>query len=157
MDIKVSQFQGKVPVTVIQPSGAVDASNYQDLIARARDLHQAGTQHILVDLSQVPYMSSSGLVALHSIALMLRGEQPPDPDSSWGAMRAFDRERERGMQHHTKLLSPQPRVQKVLDMAGFTRFLEVHTDLDTALESFQSEGCTDDMTRGDLYRPLSSA
>ena len=136
MDIRVSQLQGKVPVAVLQPHGAMDASNYQDVVAAAREVHQAGTQHILVDLSQVPYMSSSGLVALHSIALMLRGEQPPGPESSWGAMHAFDRERERGMQHHTKLLSPQPRVQKVLDMAGFTRFLEVYTDLDTALGSF---------------------
>jgi hypothetical protein len=67
---------------------------------------------------------------------MLRGEHPPDPDSSWGAMHAFDRERERGMPQHTKLLSPQPRVQKVLDMAGCTRFLEMHTGLETELKSF---------------------
>jgi hypothetical protein len=67
---------------------------------------------------------------------MLRGEQPPDPDSSWGPMHAFDHERERGMPQHTKLLSPQPMVQKVLDMAGFARFLEAHTDLETELKSF---------------------
>jgi hypothetical protein len=33
---------------------------------------------ILLDLSSASFVSSSGLVAIHSIALLLHGEQPPD-------------------------------------------------------------------------------
>ncbi len=46
------------------------------------------------------------------------------------------RDRESGMQPHFKLLSPQPRVEKILEMVGFDRFLEIHTDLETAVASF---------------------
>jgi anti-anti-sigma regulatory factor len=136
MDIKVSQTKGKVPVTIIEPRGDVDGANYRCLIDKAHELWDQGVRDVLVDLRQVPYMSSSGLVALHNIAVMLRGEEPPDPAGSWAALRAFDRERQRGRQAHLKLLGPRDKVGRVLEMAGFTRFIEVHTDLDVALASF---------------------
>ena len=34
MDITVQQMQGRVPVTILQTHGDLDASNYQDLIAK---------------------------------------------------------------------------------------------------------------------------
>jgi anti-anti-sigma factor len=136
MEITVYQAQGKVPVTVLQPHGDLDASNYRDLIARAKDAYDTGAQDILLDLSDTPYMSSSGLVALHSIAMMLRGEEPPDPESGWGAFRSIDRDRDRGLQQHFKLLNPQPKADNVLEMAGFTQYLEIYTDLKTAIASF---------------------
>jgi anti-anti-sigma regulatory factor len=136
MDITVHEAQGKVPVTVLRPHGELDASNFRDLIAAAKKAHDGGVRDIILDLSDTPYMSSSGLVALHSIAMMLRGEEPPDPESGWGAFRSMGRDRELGLQQHFKLLSPQPNVDKVLEMAGFKHYLEVHTDLETALASF---------------------
>lgn len=136
MEITVYQVQGRVSVTVLQPHGDVDASNYRDLIAKAQEVCNAGAQDILLDLSDIPFVSSAGLVALHSIARMLRGEQPPDPESGWEAFRAIRRDRDRGPQQHLKLLNPQPRVDKVLETAGFKRFMEVYTDLETAIASF---------------------
>jgi anti-anti-sigma regulatory factor len=136
MEITVSQVQGSVPVTVLRPHGDLDASNYTDLIARAREVIDAGAQDILLDLSDVSYTSSSGLVAMHSIAVMLRGEQPPDPESGWGALHAIDRDIDSGLQQHFKLLNPQPKVDDVLEKTGFKRLLEVHTDLDAAVASF---------------------
>ena len=136
MGITVHQAKGKVPVTVLQPHGDLDASNFRDLIAKAKEAHSAGARDILLDLSDTPYMSSSGLVALHSIATMLRGETPPDLESGWGAFRSIDRDKDLGPQQHFKLLNPQPEVDKVLELAGFKRFLEVYTDLETAVASF---------------------
>jgi anti-anti-sigma regulatory factor len=136
MEITAYQAQGKVPVTVLQPHGDLDASTYKDLIAKAKEAYDAGARDILLDLSHTPYLSSSGLVALHSIAMMLRGEKPPDPESGWGAFRSIARDRDRGLQQHFKLLSPQPKVDNVLEMAGFTQYLEVFTDLETAVASF---------------------
>jgi anti-anti-sigma regulatory factor len=125
-----------VPVTVLCPQGELDASNYQELVAAAQEVVRGGGQDILLDLSQTTYMSSSGLVALQSMAALLRGEEPPDPEAGWAAYHAVDRDRDAGFQVHLKLLNPQPRVDHVLDMVGFKRFLEVHADLETAVASF---------------------
>ena len=136
MDIRIAHAKRAVPVTIIHLQGELDGSNYRRVIDSVRALCNDGTRDVLVDLSEVPFMSSAGLVALHSIALMMRGEAPSDCDDSWGALHAIDRDRERGIQAHVKLVGPQPRVSRVLEMAGFTRFIEVHTDMDTALGSF---------------------
>jgi anti-anti-sigma regulatory factor len=136
VEITVSQVQGRVPVTVLQMHGDLDAASYQDLIAKAQEVYDAGARDILLDLSDTPYMSSSGLVALQTMAAMLRGEEMPDPEAGWGAFRAIHRDRDSGMQEHFKLLNPQPRVDHVLEMVGFKRFLEICTDLDVAIASF---------------------
>lgn len=136
MFITTTEAQGKVPVTVLHVQGEMDASNYERLIARAREAHNAGTRNLLIDISEMPFMGSSGLVALHSVAMLMRGETPPDPEAGWGALRSIDREREAGLQEHVKLLNPQPRVERVLKMAGFDQFFEIYTDLETAIASF---------------------
>jgi len=130
------QIPGRVPVTVLQTHGDLDASSYQDLIAKAQEVYAGGAQDFLLDLGDTPYMSSSGLVAMQSLAVLLRGEEIPDLEAGWGAIRAIDRDRDSGFQQHFKLLNPQPRVDRVLEMVGFKRFLEVYTDLDTAIASF---------------------
>ncbi len=79
MEITVSTQQGAVPVTVVQPHGDVDASNYAQLVSKVGSLQKDGARDFILDLSDVPFMSSAGLVALHSIAIMLRGEKPADP------------------------------------------------------------------------------
>ena len=136
MFITTTEAQGKVPVTVLHVQGEMDASNYEQLIASARQAYDAGTRNLLIDMSEMPFMGSSGLVALHSAAILLRGETPPDPEGGWGALRSIDREREAGLQEHVKLLNPQPRVERVLKMAGFDQFFEVYADLETAIASF---------------------
>ena len=136
IQLTVSQLAGRVPVTVLRPHGDLDASNYQDLIAEASRAYHGGARDMLLDLSEVPYMSSSGLVALQSIAAMLRGETPPNPDEGWSAFRAIHRDRDSGSQAHFKLLNPQPRVDDILETVGFKRFLEVALDLETAVASF---------------------
>lgn len=136
MNVTVSQVQGRVPVTILHVHGELDASNYRDLIAAAEEAIRGGAQDVLLDLGDTPYMSSSGLVALQSIAAMLRGEAAPDLDAGWAAFRALERDRETGLQSHFKLLNPQPRVVRVLEIVGLLRFLEVYTDLDEAVASF---------------------
>ena len=136
MFITTTEAQGTVPVTVLHVQGEMDASNYEQLIARAREAYDAGTRNLLIDMSEMPFMGSSGLVALHSAAILMRGETPPDPEGGWGALRSIDREREAGLQKHVKLLNPQPRVERVLKMAGFDQFFEIYADLETAIASF---------------------
>ena len=136
MYVSTSQVQGQVPVTILHVKGEVDASNYQHLVAQAKDAYQSGARDILIDLSEVPFLASSGLVALHNIAVLMRGETPEDPSGGWGAIRAIDRDLERGPQQRVKLLNAQPRVDRVLEMAGFKRLFELYTDQETAVASF---------------------
>lgn len=136
MQITVSTQQGRAPVTIVQPHGDVDASNYKELIKQVEDLIKSGGGDFLIDLSDVPFMSSAGLVGLHSIAIILRGEQPVDPQSGWGALKAMDRDRDRGMQKHVKLFGPQQYVAETFDKAGFTQFFEIFDDLKKAVASF---------------------
>jgi len=136
MNLNISQAQGRVPVTVVDVHGDVDGSNYTDLITKGQEITKSGACNILMDLSDVRYMSSAGLLALHSIAMMARGGQAPDPESGWEAFRAVARDQSGGGQQNVKLLNPQARVRKVLETAGFDRFFEIHSDLTAAVASF---------------------
>jgi anti-anti-sigma regulatory factor len=136
MNFAVESVQGKVPITILAPDGDVDGSNYRLVIAKAQELHAAGTQYLLLDLQHVNYMSSAGLVALHSISKTLAGEAPPDPDAGWDAYHAVQRDRPAGAHAQLKLLNPQPRVEKLLEMAGLNAVFEVYRDRAEALASF---------------------
>lgn len=136
MNISISQAQGKVPVTVIKLDGQLDGQNYQELIAKAQELHHAGARDFLLDLSELTYISSAGLVALHSVALLTRGEELPDTEGGWSAYRSMGRSSEAGIQKHVKLLNPRSEVMGVLDMVGFSNVFEIFTDLDEAVNSF---------------------
>lgn len=136
MNLTVDQAQGRVPVTVIGIHGDLDGSNYQTLIAKAKEIYDAGVRRLVLDMSDMPFMSSAGLVALHSIVKLLQGGKAPDPESGWEAFHAIGRDRDAGQQSVVKLLNPQPKVDKTLDMTGMKTFFEIHTDLAAAVASF---------------------
>jgi len=138
VNITSEQIQAHVPVTIVKLQGELDASSYLDVIARAKELYQEGTRNLLLDLSEMSFMSSSGLVALHSVATLMRGQEPLDPEAGWSAMHAIahDVETAAGYEAHLKLLNPQPRVEKTLEITGFNHILETFTDRQAAVDSF---------------------
>jgi len=136
MNMSVSQAQGNVPVTIIKLDGQLDGQNYQELIAKAQELYKAGSHDFLLDLSDLTYISSAGLVALHSMGLLTRGEQLPDTEGGWSAYRSMGRSSEAGLQKHVKLLNPRSEVMGVLDMVGFSNVFEIYTDQNEAVKSF---------------------
>jgi serine/threonine-protein kinase RsbW len=103
-------------------------------------LYQAGTRELLLDFSQLTFMSSSGLLSLHDIALLMRGQQPPDFGEGWSAFHAISHFVEEGSRYekHVKLLNPQPRVRKTLETTGFDHILEIFDDRDAAIAAFQT-------------------
>ena len=133
MEINVSQEQA---VTILQLAGQLDGQTYEALISKAREVIEGGTRNILLDLSDLTYISSAGLVSLHTITLMMRGETPPDPEQGWSALKSMDRSRDGGVQKNIKLLNPRPEIISVLDMVGFSAFFEAFTDRQKAIESF---------------------
>lgn len=136
MNISVSQASGRVPVTVITLAGQLDGQNFQELITKAQELHGAGARDFLLDLSDLTYISSAGLVALHSVALMARGEALPDLEGGWSAYRSMGRSGEAGVQKHVKLLNPRSEIMSVLEMVGFSSVFEIYTDREEAVNSF---------------------
>ena len=130
MELKLSQEQGRVPVTVIHPRG--NLTSEEELQGAARQAFDAGARNILLDLSEVPFMASAGLRALHEIYALLRTDAAEESDD---AVR-------RGIaagtftSPHFKLLKPNRNVLEVLKVAGYDMFLEIHTDLKRAVASF---------------------
>jgi anti-anti-sigma regulatory factor len=70
--------------------------------------------------------------------LLLRGEQPPDPEAGWSAFRAIHQDESIGRHQNIKLLGPQPQVERTLQMTGLKEFFEIHDDRATAVASFQT-------------------
>lgn len=136
MEITISQEQGRTVVSVIRIDGHLDGQTYQELIAKARELVKTGTKNILLDLSDLTYISSAGLVSLHTMALMTRGEEIPDPEQGWSTLKSMDSTRDGGLQKHLKLLNPRTEITNVLEMVGFSEFFEVFTDKQKAINSF---------------------
>jgi anti-anti-sigma regulatory factor len=136
MDINASVVPHSPTTAILDLNGELDASNYLDVIARVRQLYHEGIRQLVIDLSDVTFLSSSGLVALHSAALIMRGEQPPDPELGWSAFHAIASDVDRGFETCCKLASAQGRVRKALEMTGFTSFLEMFDDVALAVGSF---------------------
>jgi anti-anti-sigma regulatory factor len=135
LNIVVTQESARVPVAVMSLEGELDAATYMDAISVARELVAGGTSYVLMDLGSLTYMGSSGLFVVHSVAMLLVGVEPPDPEGGWGAIHGAAIEDEQAGAH-LKLLSPQPQVDRVLDRSGMKRFFETYTDRSAALESF---------------------
>jgi anti-anti-sigma regulatory factor len=136
MDITVSQEQGRISITIIKVVGQLDGQSYESLISKAREVIEGGSRNLLIDMSELSYISSAGLVSLHTISLMARGESLPDLEQGWSALKSMDRSRDGGLQKNIKLLNPRPEVVSVLDMVGFSAFFEVFTDKQKAIDSF---------------------
>jgi anti-anti-sigma regulatory factor len=136
MEITTNLEQGRVPVSVICISGHLDGQTYQDLISKANEIVGTGVKNILLDLGDLTYISSAGLVSLHTISLLTRGEAPPNLEQGWSTLKSMDQTRDGGLQKNFKLLNPRPEVTNVLEMVGFSEFFEVFTDKKKAVDSF---------------------
>jgi anti-anti-sigma factor len=135
MNITVSQAQGRVPVAILHLDGQLDGTTFQALIEAARKLYEGGARDFLIDLEKLTYMSSAGMVALHTIALLSNGEALPDLEHGWSTMKAMGGMR--GLkQEHVRLLNPGPEVGSVLDMVGFSQAFDIYTDKDGAVRAF---------------------
>lgn len=133
LQIDVSQEKD---ILILKPVGQLDGQTYQDLISKAKESYQTGARNMVLDLSDLTYISSAGLVALHFIALLARGESVPDTENGWAALKSAERSRSGGIQKNVKLLNPLGEVMKTLDMVGFTEFFEIYTDKQKVLDSF---------------------
>jgi anti-anti-sigma factor len=134
LDTTVEQVDGDPPLTILALAGELDASNFTGLVEQVQGLYDAGTRRLLLDLSDLRFMASSGLVALHSIVRILHGEAPDDMESGWGSFHTVGHDvAGGGTQTEVQLCGAQPAVQRVLDRTGLSRLFVTHADRAAAL------------------------
>jgi anti-anti-sigma regulatory factor len=136
MDMIIEKAQGRVPITILGLKGDLDASNFQEVIEKAKNIFSSGGRDLLLDMSQLKFLSSSGIVALHSIALIMRGDRPHDLEGGWNTFHAIREDKSSGTQEHVKLLNPAPKIQETLRKTGMDTFFGIFYNVNAALASF---------------------
>ena len=134
---RVDRVDAGVPVTVMALDGELDASNYLRLVDDVRELYDSGTRNLLLDLTDLTFIASSGLVALFSVVRVMNGEEPPDPEYGWRAFHEVSRGVEEGeVQTAVQLCGAPTAVSEVLERTGLDRLFRSHPDRETALAAF---------------------
>lgn len=134
MEITVSVENGRVPITVLHVKGSIDGSSYQEFQVTAKNLIDGGTRYMLVDLSQVPFVSSAGLRAFHAISTELRSRNPEANLSDEQMKRGISAGTYRSP--HLKLLNLSPQTKTAFETSGFDMYIDTFTDLKIAIASF---------------------
>lgn len=131
-EIITSTEQARVPVTIMFVYGNLDTTTYQSFQSKAEELIREGAKYILVDLENVPYMSSAGLRALHAIFNQLRTVHKDANDEtlrqqmSAGAYKS----------PYLKLCNAAEPLKEVFETGGFDTYIQIFSDRNKALKSF---------------------
>ncbi|MCI0552522.1 MAG: STAS domain-containing protein [Anaerolineae bacterium] len=134
MPIKVFTQYGRVPITVIQVQGSIDASTYEEFQARVDKVIENGARYVLVDLIHSPFVSSYGLRALYSLYNRLRSVHPDSELSEAQVRQGISAGTYKSP--HLKLLNLSREIRISFEMGGFDMFIETYDDMKTALASF---------------------
>jgi len=132
MDINITHAQSLVLVTILNVAGAIDSSNYQELDQAAASTIESGTRYLLMNLSDVRFMSSAALRSLQKIDRKLN-------DIS---KESYLNDVQKGLLDGTykspylKLLNPTGPVMLMLKTAGWDMIFEIHNDMGKAVKSF---------------------
>src|SRR5512135_779287 len=111
MELKIVTEKARVPVTVVHVEGDIDSASYEAFLAGVEQAIDAGARYILIDLSNVPFVSSSGLRAFNIIFNRLRQLTPDMPDDQ------MRKGINAGTYHspHLKLLNPSKAAETTLE------------------------------------------
>jgi anti-anti-sigma factor len=134
MDIQVFTENGRVPVTVMHVDGNIDAQTYEQFESKAQELIGQGAQHLLIDLSHSPFVSSAGLRALHKLFNQLRASDRDNPLSEEDVRRGISAGTYKSP--HIKLLNLSKETRTAFELSGFDMFIETFNNKDDAIASF---------------------
>jgi anti-anti-sigma factor len=135
MTIEVEQLDGPSPIAIIALAGELDASNYERLIATVQQTWDAGAKGLVLDLTDLTFMASSGLVALYSAARVFRGEGAPDVEAGWQVF--HDMQNDSSGVTNVRLAGTQQAVQRVLERTGLSRLFAIDATAEIAVAALQ--------------------
>jgi anti-anti-sigma factor len=136
MTIDVEKVGGDPRASVVTLAGELDASNYERVIDVVRTEYAAGTRALVMDLSGLTFMASSGLFALHSAVRIMRGETPPDPEEGWGALHQMAQDQD-AQASNVRLAAAQEPIARVLERTGMLRLFALDATRDEAVAAIQ--------------------
>ena len=134
MEIKTTTANGRVPVTVVQVSGNLDSSTYENFQTEVDNLIDSGAHYILLDLAQTRFISSAGFRAFNNIFNKLRALNPDANLSEEDVKKGIASGTYKSP--HLKLLNLTDDARATFELAGFDLFIETFTDQKTAIASF---------------------
>jgi ABC-type transporter Mla MlaB component len=129
LNITASQIQGDVPVTILHLSGHLHGNTESELLDRARQAQEDGSQYLLLDLSGVEVLTSAGLRAIHNIFNLFT------PQSDRTLIKKHGEEPYKSP--YFKLACPNPNVYYVLSIAGFLQNILIYNSVEEAVSSFR--------------------
>jgi anti-anti-sigma factor len=136
MTIEVEHLGGTPPVTAVALDGELDASNFEQVIGIVRDAYERGARGLVLDLSHLSFMASSGLFALHSALRIMRGETPPDPEMGWGALHEVSHDHDTAAVN-IRLAGAQESIGRVLDRTGMSGLFGMDATRDDAVAALR--------------------
>lgn len=122
MEITTTQIEGTTAITILRVNGKVNTT--EPLFSAAKKAHDAGTRRMVIDLTNVPYISSAGLKAIHDIYNLLRTGTE------------FEHLDKPALMPFLKLANPSELVSDILKLMAFDIHIEVHPDVPSAVEAF---------------------
>jgi anti-anti-sigma regulatory factor len=128
LEITSSQIQGDITATILHLNGQLDRNTDAELLDRVRQSHEDGAKYLLLDLSDVNMLTSTGLHAIH---IIFRLFTPPEDLEK---MRVLEGEPYKSP--YFKIVCPNPQVYYVLNITGFMQNILVFNNMEDALSSF---------------------
>ena len=135
MDTTIDKVTGRVPVTIFRLSGSLDGSNYDELINAGIEAEATGTTDLLLDMRNLEFMSSAGMVGLQMLLRLMGGETSPRHAGAAAFRPAGPSGGAAGVAH-MKLFGPTPDVDRVLETVGLKDFVQIYDNEIDAIASF---------------------
>jgi anti-anti-sigma regulatory factor len=135
----ITSEQPTTDVAVIGLTGELDGSNFDQVIDAGRAARDGGARRIVIDMAGLTYMGSSGLVAIHSIALLLRGQEPTSPEDGWQALHDLGTVAATEGEPGVVLAGPPPSIERVLDRSGMLGLFPVQADRASAVAAMTTD------------------
>jgi anti-anti-sigma factor len=131
MEITTTIEKARFPITIVHVNGDIDSTTSQAFQSKI-EVDINGTRHILVNLANVPFISSAGLRAMHILFNQLRSlHKDADDDALRKNMSA-------GMYKspYLKVTNLSPKLKEIFELGGFDIYIEIHNDINNAISSF---------------------
>ena len=132
MDILAEYIPGKDNLVILRLKGELDSNSVAEFDNELSVIMEDEPSHILIDLSDLEFMSSAGVRALNTLYYQLH------PTGSAEEKKAISQGIRAGTYEapHLKLLDPTERVIHVLRMSGLDMYLGVYNDEGEAIAAF---------------------